>query len=143
VKEAWETTVHNCRQASQTAAAAAAPLEMATNPALAYAAEGCIMEEEEEEEVVVVVVVAVDLILGCPLPWATETEDRGREGMIQRPLISRVRMQVVCEMGFEATQAGHLAIIIFSPANFCQVPNDFIVDRSIYHVLAPKQTSLT
>jgi hypothetical protein len=101
VKEAWETTVHNCRQASQTAAAAAvAPLEMAINPALAYAAGGCIMEEEEE----VVVVVVVDLILGCPLPWATETEDRGREGMIQRPLISRVRMQVVCEMGLEATQ---------------------------------------
>jgi hypothetical protein len=104
VKEAWETTVHNCRQASQTAAAAAAaPLEMAINPALAYAAEGCIMEEEEEEEEVVVVVV-VDLILGRPLPWATETEDRGREGMIQRPRISRVRMQVVCEMGLEATQ---------------------------------------
>ncbi len=61
-------------------------------------------EEEEEEVVVVVVVVVVDLILGCPLPWATETEDRDREGMIQRPLISRVRMQVVCEMGLEATQ---------------------------------------
>jgi hypothetical protein len=102
VKEAWETTVHNFRQASQTAAAAAALLEMAINPALAYAAEGCIMVEEEEEEEEVVVV--VDLILGCRLPWATETEDRGREGMIQRPLISRVRMQVVCEMGLEATQ---------------------------------------
>jgi hypothetical protein len=91
VKEAWETTVHNCRQASQTAAAAAAAADLF---------------------LVVVVVgvgvgglgVVVDLILGCPLPWATETEDRGREGMIQRPLISRVRMQVVCEMGLEATQ---------------------------------------